>query len=308
MMAFLKTKEKHFFIPKRFRMIIRLPLHFTLSIICVFTLAFSVSGQTRVFDTFKDTRVINAPSVETLPARHIDIRIGHRFGDVGTGWETLYGLENAADVLIGFDFGLTDNIMIGLNRTKGTRLRQLINVPVKWRFLSQTEDDRIPVSIAVYGLGTISTQRKSSAPEEINFFEEFNHRMVYHGSLTVARKFGQRFSLQVGAGITHRNAVPFGDENDLVHINGAFRIQLTKVIGLIADASYVFSELRNAENSGFYPPIGFGLEFETGGHVFQLNFTNSMGMAETDYIPYTDSNWGDEEFRLGFTISRLFKI
>ena len=69
-----------------------------------------------------------------------------------------------------------------------------------------------------------------------------------------------------------------------------------------------FSELRTTQE-GFYNPIGVGFEWETGGgHVFQINFTNATGIMETDYLPYTQSNWGDGEYRLGFTISRGFKL
>ena len=218
-------------------------------------------------------------------------------------------MENATDIGIGLDYGITDNLMIGINRTKGAgRLKQLINVPLKWRIISQTDDDSKPVSVAAYGLFTLSTMKSTDRPEAINFFEKFSHRMVYHGSLMVARKFGERFSFQIGTGYTHRNVVPFGDENNLVNLNAAMRVQVTKILGLIADASYIFSDLRTAENSGYFPPIGVGFEIETGGHVFQLNLTNSSGIIEADYLPYTQADWGAGEIRLGFTISRLFKI
>jgi len=76
-----------------------------------------------VYQTFKDTRVINAHSVETLKAGMLDFRIGHRFGDIagaGGGWQTFWGLEEASDVLIGFEYGLSDKFMIGINRSKGS--------------------------------------------------------------------------------------------------------------------------------------------------------------------------------------------
>jgi hypothetical protein len=124
----------------------------------------------------------------------------------------------------------------------------------------------------------------------------------------VARKFSSRFSFQFGGGYSHRNIVLDFDENDLFFVNAAARIQLTKVMGLILEGSFPFSELRTAEN-GYYPPLGVGFEFTTGGgHVFQINLTNATGLMETDYIPYTTSNWSEGQFRLGFTISRLFKI
>ena len=62
-------------------------------------------------------------------------------------------------------------------------------------------------------------------------------------------------------------------------------------------------------NRDFHFPLGFGLEWETGGgHVFQMNFTNATGLVETDYIPYTTTSWLDGEYRFGFTIARKFRL
>ena len=113
--------------------------------------------------------------------------------------------------------------------------------------------------------------------------------------------------MQITPAYTYRNLVDFNDVNGIFSIGFATRIQLTKIIGLIADITLPFSEDRTSAN-GFYPSIGVGFEFDTGGHIFQVNFTNSTAIMETDYIPYTTSNWGDGAFRLGFTISRLFNL
>ena len=115
------------------------------------------------------------------------------------------------------------------------------------------------------------------------------------------------FSLQLIPSYVQRNLVTFDDENGLFSMGIATRVQVSKVIGIIADATLPFSSLRTTEN-GFYPAIGIGLEIDTGGHVFQVNFTNATAVMETDYIPYTTSNWLDGEFRLGFTVSRVFNL
>ncbi|MCB0642405.1 MAG: hypothetical protein KDC44_12230, partial [Phaeodactylibacter sp.] len=73
-------------------------------------------AQELAYTTFKDTRVINTQNVEMLPKRKLDVRIGHRFGDMlgeSGGWATFYGLETAADVLIGAEYGITDDINVG---------------------------------------------------------------------------------------------------------------------------------------------------------------------------------------------------
>lgn len=265
-------------------------------------------GQELTIQTFKDTRVINAASVETLPGKKIDVRIGHRFGDLvgdAGGWATFYGLESARDVLIGFDIGLSPNFMLGVNRTKGNGpLKQLINTTIKYKLLNQKENST-PISLTGYSLVSISTMQSSTNPDAINFFEAFAHRMVYTIQLIAAKKFSNGFSLQLSPSYTHRNIVEFDDTNGIISLGLASRIQLTKVFGAIIDVNYPFSDYRTSEN-GFYPSIGIGLEIDTGGHRFQINLTNAKGMSENDYIPYTTSDWTEGQYRLGFTISRLF--
>ncbi len=287
-------------------------------VVCLITCSL-LSAQEKINQTFKDTRVINAQSVETLAKRKLDFRVSHRFGDLAGdngGYKTFFGLENASDILIGVDYGVTNNLTIGLHRTKGagsmpdgnSGLRQLLNGVVKLRFLQQTADNKVPVSMAIVGMASLSTAEKiEDNPDIIRSFPKFAHRMATHAELLIARKFSDQFSLQLKPGFTQRNLVPFEDENGIFSLGLATRIQVTKVMAVIGDVTFPFSERRTTAN-GFYTPIGFGLEFDTGGHVFQINLTNATGLMETDYIPYTTTNWGDGEFRLGFTISRLFNL
>jgi len=282
-------------------------------------LSCSLSAQReRVYRTFKDTRVVNVHSVETLPKGKLDVRISHRFGDMfgdNGGWPTFYGLETAEDVSIGAEYGFTDNFNVGIYRSKGSGstpagdagLRQNLNLVSKIKVFHQ-EVDGFPFSAALVGNATLSTSEKIDTREDIiRSFPKFAHRMAFHGSLVVARKFGKNFSMQVIPGVTHRNLVPFAGENTMFSIGTAARFQVSKVMAFVADATFPFSNTLTSAN-GYEPPVGFGLEWDTGGHVFQLNFTNATGIFETDYIPYTISSWGDGEFRMGFTISRWFNL
>lgn len=268
----------------------------------------ALHAQDAIYQTFKDRWVINSPSVETLPKRKLDIRIAHRFGDFAGdagGWETFYGLENAADVSIGGEYGVTDKLTVGLARSKGAgRLTRLVNGSAKYRVLQQKKEGT-PVTVTIFGMSSVSTMDESKDPSEINYFEVFAHRMVNHVSVLAARKFSERVSLQLMAGVTHRNVVPAGGENTIPHLGLAARIQMTKALGLIADFAAPFVDEGGVDR---FPPLGIGFEFDTGGHVFQLNFTNAKGIMPTDYLPYTQSDWGKGQFRIGFTISRLFNL
>lgn len=281
---------------------------------------FSVGSfaQKKVHQIFKDTRVINTHSVETLRKGILDVRIAHRFGDFAGdagGWPTFYGLETAADVMIGLEYGLTDNFMVGLSRTKGAGpLKQNINSFIKFRVMSQDIGGSNPFSVTFVGTGSYSTMQKCSTPGLLCFFEKGAHRFSYNFQALVASRITERLSLQGTLAWTYRNRVEFSDQNDLPSVGLIFKYQFSKVFALIVDATYPFSEFRSNElgpdgTKEFYTPIGVGFEWETGGgHVFQINFTNASGLIETDYIPYTTSSWGKGQYRLGFTISRQFKL
>ncbi len=278
-------------------------------IICVLMLLLFFVSAT-YGQTFKDTRVINTHSSETLKAGNLDIRIAHRFGDLlGTngGWPTFYGLENVADVMIGAEYGISDKFMIGLNRTKGVGpLKQLVNGFAKYQLVGANTDDGIDMTLLLLASG--STMSKSTNTDLLNSFPESIHRMSYHSQIILAKRFSSNFSLQIHGSYTHRNLVNENDENGIISAGFASRINVNKWLGLIIDLNYPFSALRTEEN-GYHPSLGLGFEFETGGgHIFQLNFTNSQAIIETDYIPNTTSNWFDGQFRMGFTISRLFNI
>ena len=285
------------------------------SLILVFfftCLTLGLFAQEVVYQSFKDTRIVNTHSIETLKAGMMDFRVGHRFGDIAGesgGWKTLYGLENAADVAIGFDYGLTDEWMVGINRAKGAGpLRQNVNTFTKFRLMQQEEGGNKPFSITVLAAGTVSTQAKTHTQGSLSSFDKGAHRLSYHLQVLFAKKFSPYFSIQGGGGWTYRNIVPFNDVNDLVSISLSSRINFTKALGVVLDFNYPISELRTIEN-GYYPIVGIGLEWETGGgHVFLINLTNAEGINETDYLPYTRTNWLDGEYRLGFTIARLFKL
>jgi hypothetical protein len=282
-----------------------------------------MEGQNYTYQTFKDRRVINTQSVETLPKRKLDVRIMHRFGDLAGrngGEPTFFGLELAEDVAIGAEYGLTDNITLGFFRAKGaggvprgpSGLRQLWNLIGKYRILRQSDDGLMPFTLTVVGMTTFSSAQKvelqpDQDPAIIQNFPEFNHRFAYNVQLLLARKFSPGFSLQLIPAYTHRNLVAFNDQNGIFSMGVATRVQISKVFGIVADATFPFSDLRTTDND-FYPAIGIGLEIETGGHVFQVNFTNATGIMETDFIPYTTSNWLEGQYRLGFTISRTFNL
>lgn len=269
-----------------------------------------------VYQTFKDTRVINTYAVETLQKGMLDVRIAHRFGDFFNqgsfeqAWQTFFGFESAADVSFGVEYGINNNWMVGFHRSKGAGpLKSLLTLNSKYKVLSQTKDNSMPLTLSLAGSVTVSTMWASSNTSALASFPGgFAHRMVYSVQVHAARKFGEIFSLQVSPTMIWRNLVEYNDNNYLLSAGICAKIQASKVLGIILDANIPFDALRWSSNSGYYFPLGIGFEIDTGGHVFQINLTNSAGIEPTDYIPNTTLNWLEGQFRIGFTISRSFRL
>lgn len=265
----------------------------------------NVDTQSRqVFATFKTTRIVNGHSIETVKRKSLDFRVTHHFGDVSGengGVHTLYGLDQAADIRIAFEWGINDRLTLGAGRSK---IGELLDGYAKYRLLGQTTDNKIPVSTTLLINAGFSPQK--------NLNGEYNnaaHRLSYTYQLLIARKFTPGFSLQLMPTVLHRNYL-FNpeDQHDLFSLGIGGRLKLSKRVALLADYFHTFSQFRQQNSSLYSAPLGFGIEIETGGHVFHMFFTNNAGIVENAFIPNTTSSWTEGEFKFGFNISRTFSL
>ncbi|TND09488.1 MAG: hypothetical protein FD123_1294 [Bacteroidetes bacterium] len=271
--------------------------------------------------TFKTTRVVNAQTIETAKKGTLDFRITHRFGNMGTasngGGHTLWGFDDSRDIRFSFDYGVTENLAIGIGRSK---INELLDGSVKWSFLRQTLDNKIPLTITLYSTAGVTPVKEAQVYSNVTldsgFVKKFAHRASYTTQLVIARKFSQRFSFELIPGYTHRNFVKAldvnpdnsaTDENDLISAGAAFRFKLSKRVAIVAEYFYLFSDYRRG-NPDYFDPIGVGVEIETGGHVFHINLTNAAGINENNFLPYTTDNWAKGGYKLGFNISRAFAM
>ncbi|MBY5957697.1 hypothetical protein KUV50_06125 [Membranicola marinus] len=269
----------------------------------------SAVGQNVQAYIYKDRRIINSWSTEVLPKRVLDFRVGHRFGDFsgsGGGWKTFYGLENASDISIGFDYGMLEDVTVGLHRTKGAGpLSQLINGHIMWRITSRGTER--PSSLGIMVMSTMSTMPKSENSSSLSYFPKFQHRFLYYSELVGAKRFNAVLSGSLGLNVVHHNYVQTDRESNLFAMTAGLRIQLSRSFALLGEVTYPIS--RFGQDEDYHFPLGFGLEWETGGgHIFQVNLINARGLSETDYIPYSRSDWREGGFRVGFTIARKFRI
>lgn len=266
-----------------------------------------------VNETFSNTRVLWNHSVEMLPKRTLDFIVSHKFGDVLTtnadgslapNVNEWFGLDNLADVRIAFEYGILDNLNVGLGRSKGIgQTRQVVDGHVKWLILKQ-KTSGMPISLVYTGSMILPYQSASTDSTSIASYPTFAHRFTFTNQIHVAKKFGDRFSAQINFGVNHRNYVNFYDKNTLVFAGAGLRFRMTKNLGVIVEYHHVLNrDLTFNQN-----PLSIGIEILTGGHAFVMSYSNGRGVNENLFIPNTTSNWTLGEFRLGFGINRKFKL
>ena len=259
-----------------------------------------------VEDVFSSTRVINGHSTEMLKKKILEFRIEHRFGDLAGsngGAQQMFGLDQVSDIRLAFEYGITDNINIGIGRSKGNGqpYRSLIDGFAKYRILRQKRHG-MPISLVAMGTMAFTYMKKSSDISQVSAFPNWQHRFSYSAQLHISKKFGSWFSLNLSPTLVHRNYVAATDQNTLFTLGASTRFAITNTMGIVLEYYHVFgdSKLRTTN----YNSLGVAFEFETFGHNFTINLTNSTGFGESQFITNTYSDWLKGQFRLGFSIGR----
>jgi Membrane bound beta barrel domain (DUF5777) len=252
-----------------------------------------------VKNAFKSTRVINGHSIEFLSPGTMDLRILHRFGLLDQGAKNFYGLDQAT-MRLGFDFGILHNLMVGVGRST---YKKEIDGFIKFAPIMQsTGSHSFPLTIS--GVAGITLNTLPYADTSITNF--FTSRLAYYFQMSFGRKFSEAITLQFTPTMVHNNLVPFETQpNNVYSVGVGGRIKFTKRIAFTWDYFYLINGITEKVN---YNPLALGIDIETGGHVFQLHFSNSTGMNERAFITETTNTWGKGEIRWGFNLSRVFQI
>ena len=249
--------------------------------------------------TFKTTRLINAHSIEQLAGGVLDVKISHRFGTLNKGFYELFGLDNAS-IRIGADYGITNWLMIGLGRSS---FEKQYDGFLKLRLLRQSKGAKtMPISVSGFA-GMYYNTLKWPDSSILNYNTS---RINYVFQFLIARKFSEGFSLQISPTLVHYNLVPLTtDKNDMLSVGIGARQKLSKRVSFNVEYYYQIPgyKLEGTENA-----LSAGFDIETGGHVFQLIFTNSTGIAENQYITKTTGSWGAGDIHFGFNIARVFTL
>ncbi len=251
-----------------------------------------------VSSTFKGTRVINSQSVEMLGKANMDYRISHRFGLVSDGAYNFFGLDQAYQRM-SFTLGLTDLLNIEIGRAS---VNKIYDGTLKWKLMRQATNKKShPLSIVYVANIAVQTLKNNQFPDLA-----FENKLYYTHQLLVARKFNDKFSLQLMPTVVHRNFIDSAKyKNTIFSIGAATRYKVSRKIAITGEYFY---NLPNQISKIYYNNASIGVDIETGGHVFQLHFTNGVGMNEKGFIGETAGNISKGNLHFGFNISRIFYI
>jgi hypothetical protein len=253
------------------------------------------------FATFKGTRLINGQTVETKGKGELEFIFAHRFGAINSGFYELFGLDQAY-VRLGLEYGITDRLGVGIGRNS---VDKTMDSYLRYKVLRQSSGKvNMPVTVTAFGIAAVKTSpRKEDATYDI----QLSDRMSYTGQLLIARKLNSMLSLQLMPSMVHKNTVDDKsiENNDQFAMGLGGRLKITKSMALTTEYYY---RINVPDANPYYNPLGFGIDIETGGNIFQLVMTNSRGLTERAYLTETAGDFFAGDIHLGFNITRTFQI
>ncbi|OHX64899.1 DUF5777 family beta-barrel protein [Flammeovirga pacifica] len=243
---------------------------------------------------FKATRIINGQSTKLASKKEFHMIISHRFGSINDGISTFFGLDNA-NTYIGLLYGITDRINVAIGRET---YRKTVNASLKVKLLEQHEN--MPIHLVAFGGFYANTQLSDQVYTELTTIDRFS----YLFQLQMSRRFTDHLSLQLSPKYVRQN-LKYSDYDVynyfVVGIGGRYKV--SKRVALTAEYDHNFS--RSSQNP-YLNPLSLGVDLETGGHVFQLLFSNAQANLPPSYLTYATGDWSKGEIYFGFNIVRVF--
>jgi hypothetical protein len=232
------------------------------------------------------------------------------------GISDLWGIYGAAtNIRLALDYVPFKNLQIGAGLSK---IHMLTDVSAKYSILQQTSDNKMPVSVAVYGVvgmdgrgassfetGNVVDTKGETMPKAI----DFGDKLSYYSQVMVSRKFAEWLSVQGGASFTHFNMVAWDQNHDLVGVHALGRIKISPQSSLTFNYNQPLKIEAISEQTtmpDYKPNIAIGWQISTFTHAFQLYVSNGAYMNPQENMMYTTSSFDMDGIAIGFTITRLW--
>ena len=244
---------------------------------------------------FKGLKVINFESTKLVANKGFSFIVSHRFGTVKDGFQNLFGLDQAVTHL-NFVYGISENVNISASRSSNQKIYELGS---KIRLVKQRKGEN-PFNIVVYSSVLANTGLdKDNLPKL-----DFKHRLSYVAQLLVSRKINSKLSFILSPTFFHDNYISNDYQNNSQYgIGFGGRYKIGKRWSLNTEYGV---HLNRSDNSLYNNPFSIGVDIETGGHVFQLHFTNSQSMNTNGVFGTSTGDWTEGDVYFGFNLARSF--
>lgn len=244
---------------------------------------------------FKSLKIVNLESTKLAAKGDMYFVVAHRFGYFDKGFEDFFGLDEA-NTRLQFVYGLTHGVTIHASRSGFQKTYELAT---KYRIFGQKKQG-FPFEIVGFNSLAINTELEKIVLPKL----EFSDRLAYVNQILISRKFNDNLSLEIAPTHFHQNYVANNSQdNSQFALGFGGRYKFTKRWSFNMDYA---AHLNRASNSVFKNPLSIGFDLETGGHVFQMHFTNSQAMHESGYLGNTTGSWTDGKIAFGFNLIRVF--
>ena len=244
---------------------------------------------------FKGLKIVNFESTKLVAKKELTLVVSHRFGSVENGFDSFFGLDDAVTRL-NFIYGISEGFNIGVSRSS---YQKIYEGSLKYRLINQRENG-FPFTIVGYNSLMINTAlEKDNLPKL-----KFKHRLSYATQILISRKVNTNFSVEMIPTYFHDNYVAINEQDNAQFAIGlGGRYKLGKRWSLNMDYGL---HLNRASNSPFRNPLSIGIDLETGGHVFQMHFTNAQPMNTNGFLGQASGDWTEGDIYFGFNLSRVF--
>lgn len=271
----------------------------------------SISEQEVVFENpaFKALQICNLQSTKMVAKKDFYMVVAHRFGSIKSGIKELYGLDQANTKIL-FIYGISDRLQLGISRDS---YEKTYSATSKLSLLKQSNNRR--VNLVLYNSVDVNTLLNKNTYPGLLFLDRF----AYSTQILISRGFSEKLSIELAPIYVRQNLIdlkyaktsippirPLGFLTEpwnqyILAIGG--RYKFTKRISFNLDYGYNFSK---SKNSLYRNPLSVGIDIETGGHVFQLLFTNSRASNDAAFLTETLGDWTKGDISFGFNIVRVF--
>jgi len=240
----------------------------------------SLSENEQIFElpAFKALQIGNLQSTKVVSKGDLYLVVAHRFGYLKNGITDFFGLDQA-NTKIQLLYGIKKNLQLGVSRDS---YQKTYSGTAKYRLLKQS--NKLPLNVSLYGSIDVNSQLKKSVYPGLKQLDRFS----YTAQMLAARRFSEKLSLQIAPIFVRHNLQDLNYTKEQTHnqvlLGTGGRYKLSNRFSVNFD--YVYNFTRN-KNSLYLNPLTIGVDIETGGHVFQLLFTNSRASNDSSFLTET---------------------